>query len=324
MSHELEIVNGNASMMYVQDAPWHKLGQRFITAPSIDEAIVAAGLDWTVTTEPLFTNANEKVEALATRRSSDNSILGVVGTQYTPVQNIDAFKFFQPFLEQKQATIETAGSLRQGKKIWVQAKLSIDPIDVAQGDTVLPYVLLSNSHDGSTAVRVGFNNIRVVCANTMAMANKSKVAKMISLRHTKNVKDTLDLIRQTMDVASREFKADAELYQRLARRDINQAEFEKYVKLVFNTDKEIAAQGDIANIQNKRLLTEIQPLFEKGRGNDIASIKGTAWAAYNSVSEYLQYYRGADSQVRLDSLWFGQGANLNQRALDKAAELFAA
>lgn len=324
MAHEIENINGKDSMMFVGETPWHRLGQGFITAPSIDEAIVASGLDWSVTTEPLFTSQNEVVDAKITRRSSDGSILGVVGSSYEPVQNKDAFKFFAPFIENGQATIETAGSLRQGKRVWVQARLTVDPIEVVKGDPILAYALLSNSHDGSTAVRVGFNDIRVVCANTMAQAHASKAARMIRIRHTKNVNDTLLMVRDIMDIAGRDFKANAEVYQQLARRDIVQSDLEKYVKLVFNSDKVIEAQGNLSNIQNKKLINEILPLFEKGRGNDLAGVRGTAWGAYNAVSEYLQYYRGSDEQVRLDSLWFGQGSHLNQRALDKAVELFVA
>lgn len=324
MAHEIEIINGKASTFTVGDAPWHNLGQRFITPPSLEEAIVAAGLNWQVTTESLFTSQNEVVDAKVTRRSSDGSILGVVGSSYEPVQNDTAFQFFAPFIDAGQATIETAGSLRQGKKVWVQAKLAVDPIEVVKGDEVLAYALLSNSHDGSTSVRVGFTGVRVVCANTMAMAHGSSASKLIRLRHTKNVKDTLLLVRETMDLASRDFKANAELYQQLARRDIVQDDLEKYIKLVFNSDKVVEAQGNLSQLQNKKLINEIQPLFEKGRGNDMAGVKGTAWGAYNAISEYLQYNRGADEQVRLDSLWFGQGASLNQRALNKAVELFVA
>jgi phage/plasmid-like protein (TIGR03299 family) len=324
MAHEIEQVDGKDCVFTVGDAPWHKLGQRFVSAPSLDEAIVAAGLDWTVSTEPVFTSAGEKVDALATRRSSDNSILGVVGPQYTPVQNRAAFDFFAPFIDSKQATIETAGSLRKGQRVWVQAKLAIDPIEVVKGDEILAYVLLSNSHDGSTAVRVGYTPRRVVCQNTLTMAHNSKASKLIRIRHTKNVNETLDLVRDSMDLVKREFVANAELYQRLARRDIVQSDFEKYVQLVFNTEKKIEAEGGIANINNKIIMKSIQPLFEKGRGNDMVGVRGTAWAALNSVSEYLQYYRGADDQSRLDSLWFGAGGTLNQRALEKAVELFVA
>jgi phage/plasmid-like protein (TIGR03299 family) len=319
MSHQVE------QMMFVGQVPWHGLGKRFIEAPTLDEAMVAAGLDWTVTTEPVFTQSNEKLPALATRRSSDSRILGVVGPSYTPLQNKDAFKFFTPFIESGEAAIETAGSLRMGQKVFVLAKLKLDPSVIAKGDEVEKYILLSNSHDGSLAVRVGFSPVRVVCSNTLAMAHNSNASKLIRLRHSKNVVDNLEKIREVMNLANSEFEATAEQYRMLASKEINSADLEKYVKLVFSNNKKlIEAEGDLSTINNKRLMNEIIPLFEKGRGNDLASVRGTYWTAYNAINEYLQYYRGEDTQVRLDSLWFGQGATLNKRALEVAVTMVAA
>lgn len=318
MAHEIEIINGQASTFTVGEAPWHKLGKRFITAPTLDEAIVAAGLDWEVTTEPVFTGAQEPVEAMITRRSSDKSILGVVGTTYKPVQNKEAFDFFKPFIDSGACTIETAGSLRQGRRVWVQAKIKADPFTVKGNDTVEAYVLLSNSHDGTTAVRTGFTPQRVVCQNTLAMAHGDRASKFLRIRHTQNVLETLSLARDAMNLASREFEASVELYQRLARRDIVKSDLENYVKLIFNTPKEIEAKGNLANIDGKRIFNQIEPLFEVGRGNDMPEIRGTAWAAYNAVTEYLQYKRGTDDQLRLDKLWFGEGRTLNQKALEVA------
>lgn len=313
MSHNVE------QMFVVGAAPWHNLGKVFQVPPSLEEAIVAAGLDWKVTTEPVFSGANERLDAQLTRRSSDNSILGVVGPNYVPLQNSEAFNFFKPFIEQKEAAIETAGSLKMGKRVWVLAKINKDPMVIKGNDTVEKYILLSNSHDGSLAVRVGFSSVRVVCSNTLAMAHDSKASKLIRVKHTKNVNENVENIREIMNVANAEFEASAEQYRMLASKQINSKDLEKYVKIVFNTTSRIMeAEGNMDSINNKRIMDQVAPLFEKGRGNDMPEIKGTLWAAYNAVNEYLQYNRGDDEASRLDSLWFGQGAQLNKKALQTA------
>ena len=320
MAHEIE------QLMYVGDVPWHKLGKRFIEAPGLDEAIVAAGLNWHVTTEPVFSSSGETLEALLTRRSSDQSILGVVGPNYTPLQNQEAFSFFEPFIESKEATIEAAGSLRQGKRVWVLAKINRDPMVVKGSDIVNKYILLSNSHDGTLAVRVGFTPVRVICNNTMTLAHNSQASKLIRVRHTRSMVSTLEAVRDVMNLADSEFEATAQQYRLLASKEINQQDLEKYVKLVFGKEK-LGKAEDLAGvvaISGKRLINEIQPLFEKGRGNDMPEIRGTYWAAYNAVSEYLQYNRGRGEDTRLDSLWFGQGSTLNKKALDAAIELAVA
>ena len=230
MAHEVE------SMMFVGETPWHGLG----TALDQDDvynwekASVAAGLDWEAERVPLVTaDTQAKVDHFAIRRKTDGKILGAVGKKYTILQNRDAFKWFQPFLEAKEASLETAGSLKEGSRIFVLAKLARDPIVVAAGDEVLKYLLLSHSHDGSLAIRLGFTPIRVCCSNTMALAHRSDASKLIRVKHTRDVHENLENIRETMNVINAEFEATAEQYKALARKTINQADLEKYVRLVF-------------------------------------------------------------------------------------------
>jgi phage/plasmid-like protein (TIGR03299 family) len=165
MAHAVE------QMMFVGATPWHGLGNQLDEAPTISEAITAAGLDWEVGLKDLFTGEGTPVPARATYRKTDNSILGVVGPRYTPLQNSDAFDWFQPFLDANECQLHTAGSLHSGQKVWVLAQLNRDNSEIVKGDEVSKFILLSNSHDGTTAIRVGYTPIRVVCANTMAMAH---------------------------------------------------------------------------------------------------------------------------------------------------------
>jgi phage/plasmid-like protein (TIGR03299 family) len=316
MAHELELINGEAQMFYRGEAPWHKLG-RFIEpdeALTTEDAIVAAGLDWNVSTRPLYLDDGTQAPSNAVVRDDTNGILGVVSQKYQPLQNREAFKFFDPFIESGEAMFETAGSLKDGKRIWVLAKINKDPLEIARGDVVDKYILLSNGHDGLVSVRAGFTPIRVVCQNTLSMATSNDASQLIRLKHTKNLQENLDKVAEIMNVANASFEATAEQYRFLANRTVSQADLERYVKLVFVGEKYVEMEKMGLN-PAKRILAEVIPLFEKGRGNDMSSIKGTAWAAYNAVNEYLQYERGNDEDSRLDKLWFGDGATLNQRAL---------
>lgn len=321
MAHELEIINGNASMFFRGENPWHRLGT-FIKPDeklTSEQAIVAANLDWTANTKSLFLADGTLAPANAVVRSDNNAILGVVGKDYQPLQNRDAFKFFDSFIESNQAQYETAGALRDGKRVWVLAKINSD-IDVVKGnDTLERYVLLSNSHDGTTAVRAGFTNIRVVCQNTLSVAHSSANSRLIRVRHGRNVKDNLDRVAEIMNLANREFEATLQQYKLLANKEINSTDLEKYVKLVMVGEKKLEANEEAG----KRILNRIIPLFEKGRGNDMPEIKGTLWAAYNSISEYLQYEKGSDEGIRMDSLMFGQSATILENALKIAVKMAA-
>ena len=311
MAHEVE------QMMYVGATPWHNLGNRFIEAPkTLEEAMVAAGLDWTVSTKKIYLDDGRSVPAMATVRDSDNSILGVVGTNYKPLQNKNAFDFFNPFVESGMAQIETAGSLMQGKRVWVQAKITSD-VDVVKGNDIIErYILLSNSHDGTMAVRAGFTPQRVVCKNTLTMAHHNGESQLIRIKHSQRVEENLEAVGKIMNLANNAFEATLEQYRFLANKDINSKDLEKYVKMVFKLDEDKEGSG-------KRLLNNIIPLFEVGRGNDMAEVKGTLWTAYNSISEYLQYEKGKDEQARLNNLWFGQSKTTLEHALKVAMDMAA-
>src|SRR5262249_54293695 len=157
-----------------------------------EEGIKQAGLDWPVELRPLFTAEGKKAPAFAAVRTDKGSILGVVGEKYRPLQNAEAFKWFQPFLDAGQASLETAGSLAEGKKVWVLAKLNRSPVVIGSGDEVEKFLLLSNGHDGSLAVRVGFTPIRVVCANTLGMAHCGGESQLIRLKHSRHVAENLE------------------------------------------------------------------------------------------------------------------------------------
>jgi len=319
MAHEIE------SMVYVGETPWHGLG---IPIPegrklSIQEAIVAAGLDWEVELRHISTRDEKGIQTgilnyYVTCRKSDNTVLGIVGNDYHVLQNRDAFRWFQPFLDSGEATIETAGSLKRGLKIWVLARIKRDPLTVRKEDIMQHFILLSNSHDGSMPVHVGFTPIRVVCNNTLCLAHESKASKLLRVKHSSRILKNLEEIRETINLAQREFSATVEQYRRLANKDINSTDLVKYVRLVFGL-KERARTP--AQERQEKIVPGVIRLFENGRGSRMAG--RNYWGAYNAVNEYLNYFRGQTQDNTLNSLWFGESARLNNHALNTALKMAA-
>lgn len=314
MAHMIE---GNR-MAYAGATPWHGIGQRLTEEDTkgVDRCIVKSGLNWNVGLEQLYTQDGRACPAFATVRDFDRSILGVVGPRYQVLQNIDAFRWFQPFLDSGAATLHTAGCLDSGRRIWVLAHVTDSKQDVVQGDRVDSFILLSNSHDSTMCVRAGFTPIRVVCANTLAAAHGSAGSKLLRVRHTESLQDTLSKIRDVMDLARREFAASIEQYRALASRHINAADLRKYVKQVFNApEDEKSISGKMQNI-----LSDAIRRAEIGLGNDTPLIRGTLWAAYNGVTESLGW-KGRSADKRMNSLWFGSAADTNRRALEVALSM---
>ena len=169
--------------------------------------------------------------------------MGSVGPRFRPLQNLSAFRFFEPFVQSGEVVLETAGSLRGGQRVWVLARICRDPLVIVPGadDTVLPYVLLANGHDGTMAVRVGFTAVRTVCANALATAIQSSASKLIRVRHHAKAVAALEEIRGVMDLAMSDFTVSAEAYRRLARVQVSKTDLRQYVKNVFlpGIDKEM-------------------------------------------------------------------------------------
>jgi phage/plasmid-like protein (TIGR03299 family) len=309
------------SMAYFGAVPWHGLGTPLEEADLYDwqKACQKAGLAWDVELVPLVTGDNHaKVDRNAVRRTSDGRILGTVGPRYTLLQNRDAFKWFQPFLEAKEAALNTAGSLCEGSRVWVLAKLQRDPIVVAQGDEIEKFLLLSHGHDGSLSVRCGFTPVRCLCSNTLAMAHGSTASKLIRVKHTKDMHQNLENIREVMNLANEQFEATGEQYRLLARKSINQADLKKYVERVLKVEA-----GQEVSTRLTNTVQKIIGLCESGRGNNPPSVSGTYWTALNGIGEWLSYERGQNQDNRLNSLWFGDSANLNQHALETALAMAA-
>ena len=303
MAHELE------NMFYIGEAPWHKLGKKLNNAPTIKEGIIWAGLDWSVALEPLYLQDGTLTEANATVRSSDRSILGIVGNRYTVLQNRDAFNWFEPFLD-LGIELESAGSLQGGRKVWILAKIP-GTLEIVKNDIVDKYVLLTNSHDGSMAIHAGFTPIRVVCMNTLNMSISKKGSKLLKVKHTISANNTLNDIRESMNIINQEFECTKDKYQSLSKKVINPSKFKEIVHQVLKVDPK-----EVISTRTKNNIHKIEDLFEYGKGQDMEGVKGTAWAAYNAFTEYFTYFATSDDDKRLTSTWYGENQNKSMKALD--------
>lgn len=179
MSHDLATINGQSAMMYYGEVPWHGLCQKLDGPATAAEAIRAANLDWKVEKTPLHIHQGKLYPKVPDRfvivrqdqAASDAppTVQGIVGRDYTPLQNREAFDWFDPIADGAKAIYHTAGALGDGERVWILAKLP-DAIQVIGDDIADKFLLLSNSHDGSSSVQVKFTPIRVECQNTLTMA----------------------------------------------------------------------------------------------------------------------------------------------------------
>lgn len=327
MAHNLTInKEGVADMFSVRQVPWHGLGHIVDEAPNAAAAIKLAGLDWQVKSKQVFHHVenmgsnggfkrSEGYQALV--REDNNQTLSIMKDSYHPLQNKDAFNFFNPFIDSGLASFETAGSLKDGRIVWILAALNKAPIDIGSGDIVHKHLLLSNSHDGSMAVRVGFTPVRVVCNNTLSMSHGHQDSKLLRVRHTATVNQRLDDIQGIINAVDAKFEATAEKYKALSKTTINKKDLEKYIDIIFELRPEGTEREKSRAIKMRETITR---LFENGAGQHLKSARGNYWGAYNAVTEYLTHEYTKDSDSRLYQNWFGNMSRKNDEALELALE----
>jgi phage/plasmid-like protein (TIGR03299 family) len=320
MAHNLEIRNDKASMFYIGEAPWHGLGTKLDQPATAAEAIKAAHLDWRVAKVSLYAREGRRYSVVpkrfavvreGRRMGGKCQALGVVGSEYTPLQNEEAFAFFDPIAGVKKAAIyHTAGALGNGERTWILAKLPSE-IRVVGDDIAHKYLLLSNSHDGTSSVQVKFTPIRVVCENTLTMALSG--GPTVRVTHIHNVHERLREAERLLGVIHTHFEKIEEKFQAMAATQLKDNRLAEYLNLVFPdpTDPE----NDRARMRVAQDRLWAAHFFENGKGNQEQRVRGTLWAAYNGVTEYIDHRRVKQNEDRrLNSIWFGEGYLVKARA----------
>ena len=308
-------------MMYTGATPWHKQGVKLDNPATAAEAIAAAGLDWQVITEPVYTGSTyggfiQVPNKKAIIREDTGEVFTIMGDGYQPVQNVDSCGLLDEVIAQGQAVYHTAGSLFNGRKIFLLVKLP-DDITINEADVIQPYILLSNSHDGSQALRIQLTPVRVVCFNTLRFATRDSGG--FYGKHTRNVLQKAGEAREVLGLATAYYEMFAQKADQMLNTRLTVIEAQDYLQKVyqFNPDKTYAEQDHRVKSAYE---TTIDLLSHPT--NTLGGMQGTAWAAWNAVTYYVDHertIRGADNlrdDKRLEASWFGVGADIRQRAYD--------
>lgn len=325
MAHDLATTNGRTAMMYAGEVPWHGLGTRLEEPATAREAIEAAGLDYRAELIPMVTEDGIEVpNRKAVIRNDTRQVLGVVGNSYVPIQNGECFSFLDAVVAEGDLRYHTAGALGKGERVWLLAKLP-GHIRVRNTDDVTEkYLLLHNSHNGLSALRVFFTPIRVVCANTLAIAQRKGRDQGIAVQHKGDLAAKVREAQKVLGLAVRfyddvQIKADL-----LASHYPTRDQLKHYFEALYPDSPE----GSNKRAENVR--SELFRLFEDGIGQDIPGIRRTSWAALHAVTEWVDHRRPTRSRKpeerasqRLQSQWFGSGAQLKAKAWDLALKMTA-
>lgn len=269
------------TMFYTREKPWHGLGIRVAEAPSSEEALRLAGLDWQVKQEPVYTDTGEAIPGYkANIRDRDRRVLGVVTDRYKIIQNQEAFAFTDALLG-KGVRYETAGSLQGGRRVWLLARLPKEYI--ISGEQVSPYLVFSNTHDGSGAVKVALTPVRVVCCNTLNLALDT-AKRSWSMIHTGNIRDKLQEAEDTLFMAEAYMMQLGKEFGNLQRQKITDRQVAEYIEMLLPLEK------DATTIQNKNITKLREDMAH--RYYDAPDLQGTGKNAYrflNAVSDFATH-----------------------------------
>lgn len=319
MSHHVE------QMAYVGQTPWHGLGNELSINQPIEVWQQQAGMDWDIKEAPVqfMDSVDDTQSSLITfsqnkvlYRSDTNTPLSVVSQRYQVVQPREILEFYRDLTEVSGFQLETAGVLKGGKKVWALARTG-HSATLQGNDVTNAYVLLATACDGTLATTAQFTAIRVVCNNTLAVAldNSQGAVKVphSTAFDTQAVKHQLGISVSSWDRFMYRMKL-------LSERKVKHAEAEQFFRQLFSDSKQSVTQTP-----NEHAMRKTLSIYNgQGRGAELGSAKGTALGLLNSVTEFVDHERRArNSDYRLDSAWFGQGATLKHEALEQTLLMLA-
>ena len=308
MAHMVE------TMAYAGELPWHGLGTKVVADLTPEQMMQKAGVDWTVEKQDLVTAGGSTVKSKqALVRSSDGAVLDVVGKGWNPVQNSEAFNFFEEYVKAGDMEMHTAGSLNDGKMVWALAKTN-DSFELFNGDVTENYFLFSNPHQFGKAIDIRMTPIRVVCNNTLTLSLNKESDSMLKVNHRKEfdvaeVKEQMGIAREKLD----QYKSMAEF---LGSKRYTSDNIMQYFNEVFGSPAKEKVDGVLPFTSNNAKIAmenlSTQPGAKFG--------EGSFWQAFNTVTFLNDHVQGRTTDGRLTSSWYGRNRRVKLKALDKALE----
>jgi phage/plasmid-like protein (TIGR03299 family) len=329
MSHQINFDKNKQTYSFVthQEKAWHGLGQVVDKAMTSAEAIQNANLDYEVFKASIHPKIDGDYgasipERFATIRKDTNEFLGIVSNRYEIVQNKDAFGFFDAIIDSGEAIFETAGALGNGERIFVTAKLPEDIL--VNGEPCNKYLILTNSHDGSSSIIAGFTTVRIVCNNTLQAALRG-ISNKVSIQHKLGAKDRLAEAHKVMGMASKYMLEVEEVFNSMAKREMNDDMLKEYICEVMKPDIKHLQSEEEKKEFSKRLTNQCDSIYEFALSHPTQitnAARGTLWGAYNSISGYYNYIHKFKTQEdKFKSQFFGLGNQRINKAFSLATNL---
>lgn len=327
--------------MYKKQKPFVFAGVSDVTeCTTVKEVLNKASLNFKVDVGPVALNLNTETVNVpgyySTYRTDTNEPLGVVKGRYTPVQNIDMFDFLDECAKDKVIEFDTAGCLDRGNKCFIAARVPQLTI-VGADDAVENYIVLFNSHDGTSGFKIMYTPVRMVCFNKLNSAIRNS-EEYFTFKHTKNITDKMRYAKELIRMSIQKIQDSEVIFDRMFNVKIKDSQVEelfskivlteeeiKNVKETGHTLKEVIDKNYMAitdaeiSTRKANMLYQINEYYNIGLGQ--SKIQGTVWGAYNAVSGYCCNCTNIEGEKRMNSLMFGESSNKIREAYKECLEL---
>jgi phage/plasmid-like protein (TIGR03299 family) len=321
MSHDIDFSTGQPAMAYVGETPWHGFGEELPANQSIEEWVRAARLDWEIQMSPVRYLFNDRALLMPDRfvlaRSDTGAALSVVSNDYQVVQPKEVLEFYRSLVERRHYTLETAGALDGGRKVWALAKTGlVANVSTNPQDALGAYVLLATSCDKSLATTATFTSIRVVCQNTLNFAIqdvKSQNRRSIKVSHSR--KFDASQIHADLGLMEASWDHFIEKLNPMTEIVLTEPQARGFFESVLLSEKELE-ERKFSNRKNLEV-SQLMSFYKQSPGQSLPTAQGTLWGALNAVTYYVDHIRSSSTD-RLDSAWFGVGNQLKEKAWNEA------
>jgi len=318
------------SMAYVNETPWHGIGNQLSPHQPLEVWAKQAGMDWRIESSEVRFVSGSTGTALGSihafpdqkvlYRSDTKAPLSVVSSRYQVVQPESILEFYRDLTEVGGFELETAGVLKEGRKFWALARTGQNAT-LKGRDRVNGYLLLATACDGTLATTAQFTSVRVVCNNTLAIALRDG-AGAIKVPHRSQFDP--QAVKRQLGIAISCWDGFMVRMTALSKCKMKDNAVESFLRRVLTYPAALGTDGNSIAINDRALKTVQELYLGRGKGADMASAAGTAWGLVNSITEYVDHHRRARSvDHRIDAAWFGQGATIKQKAWDEALRLIA-
>lgn len=260
-----------------REATWNKVGTDIREANSVKEALQISGLDYEVVKAPIYLSNGHRIkDQFATKKKGTDEVFGIVGKDYTIVQNEEAFSFVDGIIS------EGLTFVKAGETSYMNYIIASLPEQYILDDKFKPYIIFQNSHAGATTLKAAICPLRIICQNQFTMAFRNSENK-ISIRHSSSIHEKMDEAQHILQFNAEYMDSFNKMANKMAANKIGDEKALDIIDKYFLVDDNASTRKVNSNEEKKTILLNAY------NAEDNQNFRGTQWGLINAFSDYITH-----------------------------------